>query len=67
YAEKKLSDSHMQLRLLARQREISREEERKHISQEIQDELGQHQTTIRMSLSLMRKCLAKENPDNQAH
>lgn len=67
YAEKKLADSHMQLRLLARQREISREEERKHIAQEIHDELGQHLTTIRMSLSLMRMCFAKENPEMQAH
>ncbi|MBJ7220894.1 MULTISPECIES: PAS domain-containing sensor histidine kinase [unclassified Brenneria] len=63
YAEKKLADSHMQLRLLARQREISREEERKHIAQEIHDELGQHLTTIRMSLSLLRMCFAKNNPD----
>ncbi|PWC22420.1 histidine kinase [Brenneria roseae subsp. roseae] len=62
YAEKKLEASHMQLRLLARQREISREEERKHIAQEIHDELGQHLTTIRMSLSLMRMRFAKENP-----
>ncbi|MEH2921555.1 PAS domain S-box protein [Samsonia erythrinae] len=66
YAEKKLADSHMKLRLLARQREISREEERKHIAQEIHDELGQHLTTIRMSLSLMRMCFAKDNPDMQA-
>nr|NMN91780.1 PAS domain S-box-containing protein [Brenneria salicis ATCC 15712 = DSM 30166] len=62
FAEKKLEASHMQLRLLARQREISREEERKHIAQEIHDELGQHLTTIRMSLSLMRMRFAKENP-----
>ncbi|MFC3395507.1 PAS domain-containing sensor histidine kinase [Brenneria rubrifaciens] len=62
HAEKKLEDSHMQLRLLARQREISREEERKHIAQEIHDELGQHLTTIRMSLSLMRMRFAQENP-----
>ncbi|MDC9817956.1 PAS domain S-box protein [Pectobacterium polonicum] len=67
YAEKKLVDSHMQLRLLARQREISREEERKHIAQEIHDELGQHLTTIRMSLSLIRMCFAKDNPDMQGH
>ncbi|MEE3661374.1 PAS domain-containing protein [Brenneria sp. g21c3] len=66
YAEKKLADSHMQLRLLARQREISREAERKHISREIHDELGQHLTTIRMSLSLMRMCHARDNPDLQA-
>ncbi|WP_420808410.1 PAS domain-containing sensor histidine kinase [Brenneria alni] len=63
YAERKLEASHMQLRLLARQREISREEERKHIAREIHDELGQHLTTIRMSLSLMRMCFAKGNPD----
>ncbi|ATA24180.1 histidine kinase [Brenneria goodwinii] len=65
YAERKLEDSHMQLSLLARQREISREAERKHIAREIHDELGQHLTTIRMSLSLMRMCFAKDNPDMQ--
>ncbi|AIR67755.1 PAS domain-containing sensor histidine kinase [Dickeya fangzhongdai] len=62
YAEKKLEDSHMQLRLLARQREISREEERKHIAREIHDELGQHLTSMRMSLSLMRMQFARDNP-----
>ncbi|WJV60709.1 PAS domain S-box protein [Pectobacteriaceae bacterium CE70] len=62
YAEKKLEDSHMQLRLLARQREISREDERKHIAREIHDELGQHLTSMRMGLSLMRMQFAKDNP-----
>lgn len=62
YAEKKLENSHMQLRLLARQREISREEERKHIAREIHDELGQHLTSMRMSLSLMRMQFARDNP-----
>ncbi|MGM3175399.1 PAS domain-containing sensor histidine kinase [Dickeya lacustris] len=62
YAEKKLEHSHMQLRLLARQREISREEERKHIAREIHDELGQHLTSMRMSLSLMRMQFGRDNP-----
>lgn len=62
YAEKKLEESHSQLRLLTRQREISREEERKHIAREIHDELGQHLTSMRISLSLLRMQFAKENP-----
>ncbi|MFP1761874.1 PAS domain S-box protein [Lonsdalea quercina] len=62
YAEKRLEESHSQLRLLTRQREISREEERKHIAREIHDELGQHLTSMRIGLSLLRMQFAKENP-----
>ncbi len=62
YAEKKLEDSHMRLRLLARQREVSREEERKRIAREIHDELGQHLTSLRMGISLLRIQFSKDNP-----
>lgn len=60
YAEKKLEDSHM--RLLARQREVSREKERKHIAREIHDELGQHLTSLRMGISMLRIQFSKDNP-----
>ncbi|MCX8957606.1 PAS domain-containing sensor histidine kinase [Erwinia psidii] len=62
YAEKKLEDSHMRLRLLAQQREVSREEERKRIAREIHDELGQHLTSLRMGISLLRIQFSKDNP-----
>lgn len=62
YAEKKLEDSHMRLRLLARQREVSREKERKHIAREIHDELGQHLTSLRMGISMLRIQFSKNNP-----
>ncbi|MFC0141088.1 PAS domain S-box protein [Erwinia mallotivora] len=62
YAEKKLEDSHMRLRLLARQREVSREEERKRIAREIHDELGQHLTSLRMGISLLRIQFSEDNP-----
>ncbi|AWO77472.1 PAS domain-containing sensor histidine kinase [Serratia marcescens] len=62
YAEKKLEDSHMRLRLLARQREASREEERKRIAREVHDELGQHLTSLRMGISLLRLQFSKDNP-----
>ncbi|AUX71531.1 sensor histidine kinase [Erwinia pyrifoliae] len=62
YAERKLEDSHMRLRLLARQREVSREEERKRIAREIHDELGQHLTSLRMGISMLRIQFSKDNP-----
>lgn len=62
YAEKKLEDSHMRLRLLSRQREVSREEERKHIAREIHDELGQHLTSLRMGISMLRIQFGKNDP-----
>lgn len=60
-AEKRLEHSHMRLRLLARQREVSREEERKRIAREIHDELGQHLTSLRMGISLLRIQFGKDN------
>ncbi|TLV11641.1 PAS domain S-box protein [Klebsiella indica] len=62
YAEKKLEDSHMRLRLLARQREASREAESKRIAREVHDELGQHLTSLRMGISLLRLQFSKDNP-----
>lgn len=62
HAEKKLEDSHTRLRLLAKQREVSREEEGKRIAREIHDELGQHLTSLRMGISLLRIQFSKDNP-----
>jgi len=48
-----LSESRQRLRELAAQNEVRREGERKHIAQEVHDELGQVLTALRMDLSLL--------------
>ncbi len=53
-AEEELREAHQQLRLLARNQEAQREAERKHLAHEIHDELGQHLTSLRVGLSLIR-------------
>lgn len=53
-AEKDLREAHQQLRLLARNQEARREAERKYLASEIHDELGQHLTSLRVGLSLIR-------------
>ncbi|URQ61333.1 PAS domain S-box protein [Pantoea alhagi] len=53
-AEEELREAHQQLRLLARNQETQREAERKHLAHEIHDELGQHLTSLRVGLSLIR-------------
>lgn len=60
-AEKELRDAHQQLRLLARNQEARREAERKHLASEIHDELGQHLTSLRVGLSLIRIQSSKKN------
>lgn len=50
--EKEIADTNDRLRLLARQLEYTREDERKHIAREIHDVLGQELTAIRMDLSM---------------
>ncbi|AGB84137.1 PAS domain S-box [Serratia sp. FGI94] len=61
-AEKELRDAHQQLRLLARNQEARREAERKYLASEIHDELGQHLTSLRVGLSLIRM----QSPENNA-
>ncbi|UZE26086.1 PAS domain S-box protein [Pseudomonas sp. B21-056] len=61
-AERRLKDSHAQLRLLSSHRETTREEERKHIAREIHDELGQQLSALRMGISLLRLQFGAEQP-----
>lgn len=61
-AERRLKESHAQLRQLSRHRETTREEERKHMAREIHDELGQQLTALRMGISLLRLQFGKDQP-----
>lgn len=61
-AERYLQKSHAQLQQLSSHRETAREEERKHIAQEIHDELGQQLTALRMGISLLRLQFGKDHP-----
>ncbi|WP_260954625.1 PAS domain S-box protein [Pseudomonas citri] len=61
-AERRLKDSHAQLRLLSSHRETTREEERKHIAREIHDELGQQLSALRMGISLLRLQFGADQP-----
>ena len=56
-AEDELKKSREQLRNLTSHMEFIREEERKHISREIHDELGQALTVLKMDVSWVRKKL----------
>ncbi len=61
-AEQELKQSHRQLRELSTYLENIREEERKHISREIHDELGQQLTLLKLDLLQMTK---KINPEEK--
>ena len=61
-AEQELKQSHLQLRELSSYLENIREEERKHISREIHDELGQQLTLLKLDLLQMSK---KLHPDEK--
>jgi PAS domain S-box-containing protein len=61
-AERRLKDSHAQLRQLSSHRETAREEERKRIAREIHDELGQQLTALRMGISLLRLQFGSDHP-----
>ena len=61
-AEQELKQSHRQLRELSSYLENIREEERKHISREIHDELGQQLTLLKLDLLQMSK---KLHPDEK--
>jgi len=54
-AEKKLRDSHNQLRSLAERLQMIREEERATVAREIHDDLGQSLTALKMDISWMKK------------
>jgi PAS domain S-box-containing protein len=60
--EEELKESHRQLRELTSYLENIREEERKHISREIHDELGQQLTLLKLDLLQMGK---KMNPEEK--
>jgi signal transduction histidine kinase len=61
-AERRLKESHAQLRQLSSHRETAREEERKRIAREIHDELGQQLTALRMGISLLRLQFGNDHP-----
>lgn len=62
-AEEELKLSHRQLRELSSHLENIREEERKHISREIHDELGQQLTLLKLDLLQMSKKLHPEEKE----
>jgi len=61
--EQELKQSHKQLRELSSYLENIREEERKHISREIHDELGQQLTLLKLDLLQMSKKLKPEEDE----
>jgi PAS domain S-box-containing protein len=61
--EQELKHSHKQLRELSSHLENIREEERKHISREIHDELGQQLTLLKLDLLQMSKKLKPEEQE----
>jgi signal transduction histidine kinase len=61
-ANRRLQESYALLQQLTTKRESAREEERKRISREIHDELGQHLTALRMGISTLRMQFAAGNP-----
>lgn len=65
--ERRIEESHAQLRELIAQRETAREEERKHIARELHDELGQFLTALRMNVSLLRVQFGKTNAALMSH
>ena len=62
-AEQELINSHLQLRDLASHLQKVREDERKYIAREIHDELGQLVTGLKMDISLAKRKIEKQQPE----
>lgn len=62
-AQRQLEESHEQLRRLAAHLQKIREEERKRISREVHDELGQALTGFKFELKLLDRKLREEKPE----
>jgi PAS domain S-box-containing protein len=60
--ERRLKESQHLLRELAARNEAVREEERKHLTREIHDELGQYLSALRLGMSVMGLQFGEENP-----
>ena len=60
--ERRLSESQQQLRQLATRSEAVREEERKYLTREIHDELGQYLSALRLGVSVLEMQFGSANP-----
>ncbi|MFZ5580563.1 MAG: PAS domain S-box protein [Pseudomonadota bacterium] len=60
--ERRLAESHAQLRELIAQRETAREEERKRVAREIHDELGQNLTALKLGLNSLKFSFDTKQP-----
>ena len=61
-SERRLSESQQQLRQLATRSEAVREEERKYLTREIHDELGQYLSALRLGVSVLEMQFGSANP-----
>ncbi len=61
-SERRLSESQQQLRQLAKRSEAVREEERKYLTREIHDELGQYLSALRLGVSVLEMQFGSGNP-----
>jgi PAS domain S-box-containing protein len=61
-SERRLSESQQQLRQLATRSEAVREEERKYLTREIHDELGQYLSALRLGVSVLEMQFGSGNP-----
>ncbi|MRV74442.1 response regulator [Duganella sp. FT92W] len=60
--ERRLSESQQMLRQLASRSDAVREEERKYITREIHDELGQYLSALRLGVSVVEMQFGADNP-----
>jgi signal transduction histidine kinase len=61
-SERRLSESQQQLRQLALRSDAVREEERKYLTREIHDELGQYLSALRLGVSVLEMQFGSGNP-----